>query len=341
MVADAYTWPLSEIRTRFREHTGRSTTGEMSDAECNKRINDYYVNFFAEDAKVPELFDWLTQALSATDSGYYTLAQAIAKLIEPVTINNTQIMLQRDATKFFEDYPDDEQFVTAPTLVIGTSATTKVKHSAFTYDILGYTYSKTSSEVVLTGSAIPLGKYGAWSLKIDDAGTITVTAASGNATGYDTPTLALEALAVADNDSAYMGYVTVTKSDGVFTPAITVLSASNVTATYTDGKFQNRGDPEAACVYNGKLYVRPKADDILQFKAPVYKRPTAFAVDADMPADMRWGPMIAAGAAILYLQSIGSEEKAANIFKVFAYYQGIITGKKLIQQSRRYAESGI
>jgi len=340
-MTDQYTWPLSEIRTRFRTHIGRSTTAEISDANCNKAINDYYVNFFPEDAGVGELDDWLTQALSADDSGSYTLAQNVSKLCKPVTINNTEIFLEKDSQKFFRDYPEDEQYITEPTLAIGTDDATKVKHSAFSYDIMGYSYSKDTSEVALTGSAIPSGKYGAWSFRIDSDGTITVTAADDNASGYDTATIALLGLSHADSDSAYMGFVTVTKSDGVFTPATTELSAANVTDTYTDGKFQDRGDPQAACIYNGLLYVRPKSDDTMQLKSPIYKRPDAFTGDSDAPDDMRWGTMIAIGSAIQYLQAIGSTTRVQDLLPLAAYYRTQVRNKKSIQQSQRYSETGI
>jgi hypothetical protein len=170
---------------------------------------------------------------------------------------------------------------------------------------------------------------------------ITVAAATGNATGYDTAAQAADALAVADDDSCYMGFVTVTKSDGIFTPATTELSAANVTDTYTDGKQQNRGDPESACLYNGLLYVRPKADETFQLKAPIHKRPTAFATDADVPDDIRWGAMIAIGAAIQYLQSIGSTERVNDLLPLASYYKNTISNKKSIQQAQRYSEPGI
>ncbi len=139
--------------------------------------------------------------------------------------------------------------ITDPSLAIGVTDTEKVKHSDFSYEIQSKSYSKASSEVALTGSAIPQGKYGAWSLKIDEDGLIAVAAAADNATGYDTPRKALESLGVSDSDSAYMGYVTVTKSDGAFTPDTTALNATNVTATFTDGKFENRGEPLSALLY--------------------------------------------------------------------------------------------
>ena len=322
-MADEKTWKLSEIRDSFRELTGRPSTGQITDVEANKEINDYYVNHFSHDAKVDEFNVFYTQALAATDSGIYSIAQNIDRLDDPVTINGRKITLYRDRELFFgtTDYRDnylrgrffgarttlhgqykDEQFITDPTLAIGTSDTAKVKHADFSYEIQSKSYSKASSEVALTGSAIPAGLYGAWSLKIDVDGDITVTAAGDNATGYATPRIALDALETADGDSAYMGYVTVTKSDGAFTPGTTGLGATNVTDTYTDGKFENRAEPTAALLFGQNLYVRPKPNDIYQLEGlSIADRPTAFATDAAVPDDAKWGPFIAAATAVIYL----------------------------------------
>lgn len=334
-MTDAFTWELSEIRTLWRELTGRKTTSQISDANANKEINDYYVNRFSHDARVDEFNVFFTQALSATDDGVYALGQNIDRLDDPVTINGRQIVLYRDRELFFGGHDHhhhhfahfigqrtsfhhfqfkDEQFITDPTLVIGSSDTKKVKHSDFSYEIQSKSYSKSSSEVDLTGDAVPTGLYGAWSLKIDENGDITVTAAGDNGTGYATPRIALDALDVSDSDSAYMGYVTVTKSDGAFTPATTALSASNVTATFTDGKFENRAEPTSALLFGQNLYVRPKPNDIYEFEAlSIADRPTAFADDNVVPDDAKWGPAIAAKSALEFVIRNGPDDAITGV----------------------------
>lgn len=350
-MSDVKTWKLSEIRALWRELTGRPSTGQISDVNINKEINDYYVHHFPSDAKVDEFDVFFTQALSATDSGIYSLASNIDRLDDPVTINGREIVFYRDRELFFgtRDHHHhflhghfhgartylhgqykDEQFITDPTLAIGTSDTTKVKHSDFDFEIQSKSYSKSSSEVALTGSAIPQGLYGAWSLKIDVDGDITVTAAGDNATGYATPRIALDALGTADADSAYMGYVTVTKSDGAFTPGTTALSASNVTTTYTDGKFENRAEPTAALLFGDNLYVRPKPNDIYELEAlSIADRPTAFADDNAVPDDAKWGPVIAYMSAIIFLERNGEDDVAAKVAVIAKKYMDSIRSDKI------------
>ena len=334
-MTDAKTWKLSEMRTLWRELTGRKSTSQTSNTIIDEEIIDYYVNRFSHDARVDEFNVFFTQALSATDDGVYSLGQNVDRLDDPVTINGREIILERDREVFFGGHDHhhhhfahfigqrtsfhhfqykDEQFITDPTLVIGSSDTTKVKHSDFSYEIKSKSYSKLSSEVALTGDAIPQGLYGAWSLKIDVDGDITVAAATDNGTGYATPRIALDALVASDSDSAYMGYVTVTKSDGAFTPTTTALSASNVTDTFTDGKFENRAEPITALLFGQNLYVRPKPNDIYELEAlSIADRPTAFANDNAVPDDAKWGPVIAAKSALEFMVRNGPADAIAGV----------------------------
>ncbi len=350
-MADVKTWKLSEIRALFRELTGRPSTSQISDVNANKELNDYYVNHFSHDARVDKFDVFFIQALSATDDGVYSLGENIDRLDDPVTINGREIILYRDRELFFGVHDHhhqflhghfhgarttlhgqfrDEQFITDPTLVIGTSDTAKVKHSDFDYEIQSKSYSKSSSEVALTGDAVPSGLYGAWSLKINVSGTITVAASGANGTGYATPRIALDALSTADADSAYMGYVTVMKSDGVFTPDTTALNASNVTATFTDGKFENRAEPTSVLLFGSNLYVKPKPNDIYQLEAlSIADRPTAFADDNAVPDDAKWGPVIAAWSALIFLERNGEDNAAKSVAVVANKYMSSIRSDKI------------
>ncbi len=297
----SYTGTLAELRAKFREYTGLSQTADMADSVCNDRINDYYVHRFPHDAMVDEFDIWITQALLPTDDGEYTIDDEIDRLDEPVTVNGAEIRFFRDREDFFEYFPlTGEQYVTAPSLAAGSSDSKKVANSAFTYKINDYSYPKAAAETAFSGlSTVPQNKYGAFSLKVDDDGDITIAEASGNSSGYDTPRLALEGLGYSDGDSCYMGFVTVicTAAAG-FIPGTTALDAGTVTDTYTDGLFETRSYPQAALLYGTKLYIRPKPNDVAEFKAmSIADRPTVLSADDSVVADVKWWKAIACGAA--------------------------------------------
>jgi len=339
-----FTWVLSEIRTRFRELTGRSSTSDISNDDVDALINDYYQNYFPEDALVTNFDEFFTEALAATDSGEYTIDQTVVKLMEPMSIGTNQLTFYQDRDYFFSDYPLDEQYITSPTLAIGSSDSAKVKNSAFSYDISGYSYSKAAAETSFSGlNTVPQNKYGAFSLKIDSDGTITIAESDDNETGYDTPSLAIAGLAAADSDSAYMGYVTVISTDaGGFVPGTTALDDSAVTDTYTNGDPGKRGCPVAALYTGQTLYLSPKPDDIYQFRAmSELNRPAALTSDT-APPYIRWGPAIALGAAILYLAPRGGQERIMELtgvanFSMATYLSDSIKTKKRFAMRGRSA----
>ncbi|MBW2561559.1 MAG: hypothetical protein JRE40_12000 [Deltaproteobacteria bacterium] len=340
-MADVFTWTLTEIRAHWRELTGRSTTGAISDTDVNKWINDYYVNYFAEDANVDDLNDFNTFTTAPTDTGEYDLAQGVLKIDDPITVNGNMIEFYADAQLFFERHPDDEQYITDPGIAIGSVDPIKVLHDAFSYNIAGNAYSKATSEVAFSGlSTVPQHLYGAFSLTIDADGDITINEAGANSTGYATPALAINALEAADSDSAYMGYVTVVSTDaGGFVPGTTALDDAAVTDTYTDGQPKNHNQPTAAVRYADKLYLRPRPDDIYRVKYPYIKRPDALEA-ADAPLDAKWGTMIALGAAILFLATKGEQERVVELtgapVSLSDFRSKSIARKKRKQNQRRY-----
>ena len=340
------TWTRAEIRAEWRKMTGRASVDDISNDDVDALLNDYYVNYFPEDALVTNFDAWFTQAASATDNGEYSLAQTIVKLMEPMTINGAPITFYQDKNYFFETYPDDEQYITSPDLAVGAVDSTKVLNAAFVFDVQGRSYSKAGAENTFVGlSTVPQNKYGAFCLKVESDGAVTIYEADDNSTGYDSPGLAIAGLPDADSDTAYLGIVTVicTAVAG-FVPGTTALDAGTVTATYTNGDPAKRGTPSGALFIHNKLFLRPKADDIYQFQAASeMNRPTALADDAAVPGDPKWGPMIALGAAIIYLSPRGGQQRIAELtgnpnFSLADYRISSIKKKKRLSMRGRVAE---
>lgn len=305
---------LEWMRDRFRELTGRSTTTEITDAAVNSRINDFYQNRFPLIAEVQGLLaDW-TQEAAVDDDGEYALTSGEIDLRKPITANGDEITRVLDPVEFWRAYPNEEDFISDPSLAIGSSSAAAVANSAFKYQVSSWTYSKAAAETALSGDAVPQNKYGAWMLEIDSDGTITVQEADDNATGYDTPGRAVNALPGVSADNIAMGFVTVINTSGTFTPGTTELDASGVTATYTDGDPGLRGQPQAVLVAADKLYLRPKANDTYMLRAKLsLTEPDELSSDTDTPADESWATLIASGTAIEYLSQKGEYTRVQEI----------------------------
>lgn len=128
------------------------------------------------------------------------------------------------------DYLDN-----AATLAEG-STPANVATAAVEYHVNGVEYSKAAvtAGTALSGDNVPQNKYGAWALDIGADGTIDITPAADNATGYDSAVLAAAGLPAVAADHVRLGYVTAMKSDGVFDPGTTSLADAAVTEAYTD-----------------------------------------------------------------------------------------------------------
>ena len=306
-------WTLANLRARFRTLIGRSSVIDIADADATEFINDYLCYRFPVDVDLDRMDSSWTQEVAPTDSGEYTLSEDVLELHEPVFANDNELCIYQDKEAFWRAFPSEEDWITEPTLAIGVSSAAAVKNSAFKYmGQDGRVRSKGADETALSGETVPQSKYGAWLLEIDDDGTIAVQEAGDNATGYDSAALAIDGLPSATSGCIVLGFVTAVNTAGTFVPGTTLLSAAGVTDTYTDGHPGYRGQPTALLVNRsaGKVYLRPKPDDIYLLKSnATLQRPAALSADSDTLPDEAWGPAITLGAAIDYLGSQAGEDE--------------------------------
>ena len=304
---------LAGIRTNWRSVSGISGTDEISDANVGIRINDFYKTTFVNDIQHDSLESDFTQAASVDDDGEYSLASSVLEVKDRATFNGGEISQYFDRNQFFSDYPDQEEYITAPTLVIGTSSAAAVKNSSFKYKLSNWVYTGSAGETALSGDNIPQSTYGAWMLSIDADGTITITEADDNSTGYATAALAVNGINPSTSD-AVIGFVTAINTSGVFDPGTTELSAVGVTATFTDGNPGYRSTPDSFLVEGRKLYLRPKPSDDGLFKSRfMFTRPDELSEDSSAVFDEKWGLAIAVGDAAAYWATHGDIEKSQQL----------------------------
>jgi hypothetical protein len=329
----AQNWTLEEIRQKVRDISGRPSTNQITDSEIDDRINDFYTQRFAQDIGVSDIEGFHTIDVTATDSGEYSLTADILRLNQPVTINgvpSNEFTFYQEQDRFFVLYPDQESFITPPGLAIGTD-TTKVAHDAFSYEIDKKSYSTAAGEVSLSGDTVPQNKYGAWMIEIDDERAYTITEADQNSTGYLTPRLAIDGLPEANSERSQLGFVTVINTSGTFVPGTTSLSASGVTDTYTDGEHDLRGDPEAALLWQDKIFIRPKSQDTRRLTFGSLERPSELS-SGQSPLDKSWGRAIAYGTAIEIMDEKG--EDINDEVRMYKKLVGFVNRKKQNQDGK-------
>lgn len=94
-----------------------------------------------------------------------------------------------------------------------------------------------------------------------------------------------------------------------------------------------RSTPASCLLYNRKVELRPKADEVFTFKAASKIKPDALAA-ATAPLDVRWGPAIVYGtAAILELRK-KNKERAVELGEVYRGLVNVINQRDLIQKHK-------
>lgn len=103
-------------------------------------------------------------------------------------------------------------------------------------------------------------------------------------------------------------------------------------ALYPEEADPTEARPAAACLYGGKLYLRPEPDGIYTFRAACIKKPTALTANT-APTDLRQGPAIAYGTAIEIKMEDQDKEAANELVPIYDYYKGKISQKKMMQKA--------
>lgn len=127
-------------------------------------------------------------------------------------------------------------------LAIGSSKP-NVATGAFEFHVNGIEYQKAAvaAGTALSGDNLPTAKSGAWALDIGADGTIDITPAADNATGYADAATAAAAIPAVAADHVRLGYVTVDNaSGGDFDPGTTDLDAVGLTVVYTDATLSSQ-----------------------------------------------------------------------------------------------------
>jgi hypothetical protein len=131
--------------------------------------------------------------------------------------------------------------------------------------------------------------------------------------------------------------MTLKDSDDVITGIDFYLDKAKFFALYPEDahdETDERGTPIAALLYNRTLYLRPKADEVFTFKAASIIKPTALSADTSVPLDVRWGPAIAQGTAVLIKQRQRDFEAVAELAAVYQSMLTIINRRDLIQKTQ-------
>lgn len=144
-----------------------------------------------------------------------------------------------------------------------------------------------------------------------------------------------ETYSVPDAVAALELPLTIADSDSNVYPLDLYTDAALFKTDYPDDmhdESDERDQPTAMLLFGRSMYLRPVPDAVYTVKyARKSTQPTAMSADGDTPADEKWGPLLAYGPAIEYLQAHGQNDEADELKDLYNYYRNSIARRQLRQ----------
>jgi len=97
-------WTLGEIRNKTRQVAGRFTDLEMTNAELDNRINQYYQYIFPAEMKLERQFTYY-EFLTIANQAYYDLPEGYTNLVPPALFDFQSSLWYQDPAAFFNANP--------------------------------------------------------------------------------------------------------------------------------------------------------------------------------------------------------------------------------------------
>jgi hypothetical protein len=101
-------WSRLTIRDKVRDLVGMPSANQISDADINVYINDFYQYQLPDEVDLEDLDTWFSMT-TTSGQGDYPLEARIQVIENPVTIDGAEITLYSDINYFFELYPRDNE----------------------------------------------------------------------------------------------------------------------------------------------------------------------------------------------------------------------------------------
>ena len=105
----AQTWSLSTIRSKVRVLTGRPSANQISNADIDNYIDNFYRNVLPPRTQSVELHSYASAGFTGSTvagTGEYALGADVFAIQSPLIFDSEEIPLTYDLTRFFRDYPE-------------------------------------------------------------------------------------------------------------------------------------------------------------------------------------------------------------------------------------------
>lgn len=291
---------LQAIRDKIRKLTGRNSPTQITDAEINDYINQYYIYEFPESLKSLKLKDVYTFTTQPFIDTYAAPSDALFYYEPPVTCAGIRIDYFNNNETFYTRWPK-RNFVE----IVGTGNGTP---GPYVGNITNVPFLRS------VNAAATIGR----------VQNILFTAASG----------ALNADATDDGNGLFLApeVGVIDYNTGAFT--VTFSSAIDAGAPiWAETVPYVAARPTSLMYWQNQFVVRPVPDNSYIIEINTLRNPTDLLNDNDQPELNEWWKLLAYGAANQILIDNADYEILANFRPQFEE-QLILAGRRIIQQGR-------
>lgn len=351
--SDIY-WQLEDIREEFRKLIGRRSTHQLSNEDCNIRINRFLTQRLPAILDLKDLESTI-QIHTRENTEVYDLPYSAYTIRGPAYVNGTEMEIIRDINHFYDLYP--QLFQTRESIgsgngvltsFSGTLSKTPISYRKFVIDDDNETFRLSENDSITEINITDITQASPAEVTTEDnhnlnSGTIvqildvlgmdeingietsiSVTSPTKfTLTGIDSTefseyvsggSVTPESVLYIEGDRGGSGTVTV--SSGAF--SLTFNSApsdgQDIRANY---EFYNTGIPVVSLLYGSELYLSPIPNGTYLVEIPIVGRPAPLINDTDrLPFD-DWGYLVAYGSAIDHLNAEAQQEQAQMLMPIF------------------------
>lgn len=98
------TWPLSQIRQKVRQVTGRLSPSELTNEQIDYEINLFYQYTFPAEVKLNKKFVYY-RFLTTANQAYYDFVDGYTNFVPPLKVDYMDCIFYQDPGQFYENNP--------------------------------------------------------------------------------------------------------------------------------------------------------------------------------------------------------------------------------------------